>query len=119
MGNRVERRGPAAFKAAMASLHEAWREIHARPLLMIAAGDLVACQVEIEGKHHQGSGAWRGVPATGKDATWTGYRVFRLTDGKIAEIRAMEDEFGLLAQLGATITVSHADASEHPAHTAR
>jgi predicted ester cyclase len=112
MGKQVDRHGPDSFKEVIRSLRAAWSEVQARPLLMIAEGDMVACQVEINGRHHQGPGAWRGIPPTGNHATWTGYRFFRITKGKIAEIRSMEDELSLLLQLGATLTLPRSAESQ-------
>jgi predicted ester cyclase len=41
-----------------------------------------------------------GIPATGKRIMVKGIEVFRIADGKIAEIWAVMDNLGMMQQLG-------------------
>jgi len=61
-------------------------------------GDLVVGRGVIYGTHR---GEFLGVKATGKRVRWTGTRLFRLRDGKVAEGWINLDMYGLLQQLGA------------------
>jgi predicted ester cyclase len=45
----------------------------------------------------------RGIPATGKEAIWSGITIFRLSGGKIAEFWTQVDRLGLMKQLGAVL----------------
>ena len=45
-------------------------------------------------------GAFGGIPATGKSATWTGISIFRIAEGKVAEEIGEEDALSVLQQLG-------------------
>jgi predicted ester cyclase len=75
---------------------------------VVAEDDMVAVRWTACGRH-EGRLQPLGVrlpqrPPTGKRVRWTGTRVFRFADGKIAETWANIDVFALLAQLG-TIAV--------------
>jgi predicted ester cyclase len=45
-------------------------------------------------------GAFGGIPATGKSATWTGISIFRFAEGKMAEEIGEEDALSVLQQRG-------------------
>jgi steroid delta-isomerase-like uncharacterized protein len=45
-------------------------------------------------------GAFGGIPATGKSATWMGISIFRIAEGKVAEETGEEDALSVLQQLG-------------------
>jgi len=64
---------------------------------MIAEGDRLACRWVCSGTHEVD---FFGIPATGKDATWTGVTIYRFDSGKIVEAWWCEDALGMLQQLG-------------------
>jgi steroid delta-isomerase-like uncharacterized protein len=64
---------------------------------MIADGDKVACRFTARGVH---TGAFMGVPPTGKTITMTGIEIFRIENGKIAELWGEANLMGLMQQLG-------------------
>jgi len=64
---------------------------------MIAEGDKVAVCSVAKGTH---TGAFRGVPATGKSYELTSLTVWRFVDGKIAEEWVFFNELDLYRQLG-------------------
>jgi len=64
---------------------------------MIAEGDKVAVCFVAKGTH---TGAFRGVPATGKSYELTSLTVWRFVDGKIAEEWVFFNELDLYRQLG-------------------
>jgi hypothetical protein len=43
---------------------------------------------------------YRGIPATGKGATYEACRFLRIVDGKIADMWSMGDSLGVFTQLG-------------------
>jgi predicted ester cyclase len=89
--------GPTALLARRAGL----LSIYADPTFTledaIAVGDRAVIRWTFRGAH-TGSGA--GVPPTGKEVVATGINIFRIADGKIAEIWVESDDLGELRQLG-------------------
>jgi steroid delta-isomerase-like uncharacterized protein len=72
---------------------------------IIAEGDLVALHATLRGTH---LGEFRGVPPTGRPATWTATAFRRVRDGKLVEGFATWDWLTALEQLGATVTLGGA-----------
>ena len=64
---------------------------------VIAAGDKVVIRWTFRGQH---TGAGAGVPPTGKEIVASGINIFRIADGKIAELWVESDDLGELRQLG-------------------
>ena len=64
---------------------------------MVAEGDRVAARFTARGVH---KGAFMGLPPTGKPITMTGIEIFRIKDGKIAELWGEANLLGLMQQLG-------------------
>ena len=64
----------------------------------IAEGDRVVDRWTFRGTH---TGEFLGVPATGKTVTVTGIDIFRIADGRLAELWQSWDQLGMLQQLGA------------------
>ena len=60
-------------------------------------GDMVAARFTARGVHN---GAFMGLPPTGKPITMTGIEIFRLENGKIAELWGEANLLGLMQQLG-------------------
>ncbi len=65
---------------------------------LVGEEDKVAARYTFRGTHR---GAFRGVAPTGGPVVGTGIAVFRLADGRIAEVWANWDQLGLLQQIGA------------------
>jgi len=63
---------------------------------MIADGDKVTCRFTSRGVHN---GAFMGLPPTGKSIALTGIEIFRLKNGRIAEIWGEANLMGLMLQL--------------------
>jgi steroid delta-isomerase-like uncharacterized protein len=63
----------------------------------IAEGDKVVLRWKVVATQ---KGAFGGIPATGKSATWTGISIFRIAEGKVAEEIGEEDALSVLQQLG-------------------
>lgn len=67
-------------------------------LIQIAEGDMVLTRWLFKGTH---LGPLYGIPASGNEVAVTGFHLHRLTDGKIVEVWAQGDFYGLLGQVGA------------------
>ena len=63
----------------------------------MAEGDKVVVRWRSRGTHQ---GEFMGVSPTGRDVTFTGMRLFRIAENKIAESWVNIDERGLQEQLG-------------------
>ena len=63
----------------------------------IAEGDKVVQRITAHGTM---KGEFMGMPATGKQASWTEIHIVRLTNGKIVEHWGIVDSLGMMEQLG-------------------
>lgn len=63
----------------------------------VAEGDKVASRFEWSGTH---TGAFLGIPATGRPVRVWGIVIDRLVDGRIKDTRIIMDTLGLMIQLG-------------------
>jgi steroid delta-isomerase-like uncharacterized protein len=91
-------RGPEAWKRVFSGYASAFPTMQITVAHEIAEGDMLAAQWTCRATH---TGAFMGIPPTGKQVVGTGMGLFRITGGKIAEEWVQEDSFGLLQQLGA------------------
>jgi len=64
---------------------------------MIAEGDRVMVRWTFHGTQQ---GEYLGIPPPGKPLTFSGIYIFRVSDGKIAEVWNLWDQFGEWQQLG-------------------
>jgi steroid delta-isomerase-like uncharacterized protein len=68
---------------------------------VVAEGDRIVCRIRLRGTN---SGPLRfarmPLPATGRTIDSEAIHIFRVADGKIAELWAQRDEVGMLRQLG-------------------
>ena len=64
---------------------------------LVADGDKVTCRFTARGMHN---GEFMGLPPTGKAIVMTGIEIFRLQNGKIAELWGEANLMGLMQQLG-------------------
>lgn len=69
---------------------------------IVAEGDKVAARFTARGVH---KGEFMGLAPTGKPITMTGIEIFRLENGKIAELWGEANLLGLMGQLGILPTV--------------
>ena len=65
---------------------------------LLADGDRVIERTAVRATH---TGEFNGIPPTGRAVTWTEIHIYRLEDGKIAELWSEIDFLSLLGQLGA------------------
>jgi len=65
---------------------------------LIAEGDKVVARWRSRATH---KGDYMGVAPTGNKIEFTGISVYRIEEGKIAQSWTVEDQFGLMQQIGA------------------
>jgi predicted ester cyclase len=64
---------------------------------IIAEGDKVVARWRSRATHQ---GEYMGTTASGKEVQLTGISFYRIEGGKIAQEWSVEDEYGLIAQIG-------------------
>ena len=88
---------PESEKAVYERLKKAWGGWYMTIDELIAEGDRVmvrwTCRVTQRGEY-------RGLPPTNKQVTHSGINIFRIADGKIAEVWDLIDRLGVWQQLG-------------------
>jgi predicted ester cyclase len=65
---------------------------------LIVEGDKVVARWRSHATHQ---GEYMGIPPTGNRVEFTGISVYRIEGGKIAQSWTVEDQFGLMTQIGA------------------
>jgi predicted SnoaL-like aldol condensation-catalyzing enzyme len=94
-------RGREALKQLFVGYWAAF-DVHAtEPDFLIAEGDMVVNREAFRLKH---TGAFQGIPPTGKEVTVTVTDIYRVVDGTIVEQWTEGDMLGLMQQLGALPT---------------
>jgi len=89
-------RGREALKHLFAAYLAAF-DIQVTPKFLIAEGDMVVVYDTNRVKH---TGAFQGIPPTGKEVTATSTDIYRIVGGKIVEQWFESDYTGMLQQLG-------------------
>jgi steroid delta-isomerase-like uncharacterized protein len=90
-------RGPEGMKDFLGMYHDAFSDAEITLDDVIVSGDKVVTRWTGRGTH---DGELMGIPPTGASVVFTGIRIFRVEDGRIAEGWVDWDTFGLLRQLG-------------------
>jgi steroid delta-isomerase-like uncharacterized protein len=93
-----EEPGPSGFAARVARTEAAFSEWVSTPNIVMADGDKVAVRWTITAKH---TGPCDGFPATGRNVKFSGVNIFRIENGRIAEIWNHRDDLSVLQQIGA------------------
>jgi steroid delta-isomerase-like uncharacterized protein len=89
--------GREGWKQYIPAFRKAFPDLHYTIEQEIAEGDRVVLHVVGRGTM---KGDFMGMPASGKQATWTEIHIFRLKDGKAVEHWHTIDQMGMLQQLG-------------------
>jgi steroid delta-isomerase-like uncharacterized protein len=89
--------GGAGQAKIAADFRKAFPDLRFNVELMIAEGDFVAARWTATGTH---MGRWGSVPPSGRSVRFSGVNIFRLRDGKVAEIWNHRDDLGLMSQIG-------------------
>jgi steroid delta-isomerase-like uncharacterized protein len=86
------------YRKSVAALLAAFHNINLVIDDLVAEGDKVVKRWTATSTH---AGEFMGIPPTGKEIKFTGINVFRIVDGKIAELWVESDALGFMQQLGA------------------
>jgi len=90
--------GPDGVKRLIAGLRTAFPDIKTTIEDIFADGEKVVVRFSVRGTH---SGPFMGIAPTGREATWRGVNIYRVSGGRIRETWQLADGLGLLRQLGA------------------
>ena len=90
-------RGRDGAKQYVAALRAGFPDLHLTVEDQVAEGDMVVTRWTARGTH---TGAFQGIPATGRAIRVAGTDIDRIIDGKTVECWAHVDELGLMQQLG-------------------
>ena len=96
-GKPKTEKGSASFQAIVSMFRSGMPDIKLTIDDEIYAGDRVVHRWTLVGTD---TGGMMGMPASGKQLTFSGTTIVRMEDGKIVERWANVDELGLLQQLG-------------------
>ncbi|HUQ23509.1 MAG TPA: ester cyclase [Gaiellaceae bacterium] len=89
--------GREGVKALFNAIHGAFSDLEITVNRAFADGDLVVVHVTNSATM---TGEFAGMPASGKHATWEAIHIDRIQDGKVAEHWVVQDQLGMLQQLG-------------------
>jgi predicted ester cyclase len=89
--------GREGIKAMASALRKGFPDIKYKIDQQIGEGDVVASYVTVSGTH---KGEIFGMAATGKRATWAETHFVKLVNGKMTEHWGVQDQLGMLRQLG-------------------
>src|SRR5687768_7886483 len=85
-------------KEFLAPLTKAFPDLRRNIVDMVAEGDKVAVSINVTGTY---KGEFQGIPATGKEVSFTAMDILTIIDGKVTEEWATADMMGLMQQIGA------------------
>jgi steroid delta-isomerase-like uncharacterized protein len=85
-------------KEFLAPFNKAFPDLTHDIVDLVAEGDKVAVSVNVTGTY---KGEFQGIPATGKQVSFTAMDILTIVDGKITEEWATADIMGLMQQIGA------------------
>jgi steroid delta-isomerase-like uncharacterized protein len=86
-----------SYKQSISETRVGMPDFQVKVEAMIAEGDNLSCRWVCTGTHE---GTFRGIPASGKKATWTGMSIYRFDSGKIVEAWWSNDSLTMLQQIG-------------------
>jgi steroid delta-isomerase-like uncharacterized protein len=89
--------GKEGIKVLAKSLRSAFPDLKIVIDLQVAEGDLVVQHATSTGTM---KGEFAGMPPSGKTAKWEAIHISRIKDGKIVEHWMVQDQLGMLQQLG-------------------
>ena len=99
--------GPQGMKDYVAPYFAAFPDLQFTVEDQIADGDRVTTRYTGQGTHR---GELMGIAPTGKHATATGITIFRIEEGKMAQMWQNWDALGLMQQVGAILQMAQTGA---------
>jgi predicted ester cyclase len=97
--------GPEGVKGFVAAVRNAFPDPTITINHSVAEGDLVALRITSSATM---KGDFAGMTPSGKHATWDAVHISRIVNGKVVEHWAVQDQLGILQQLG-FVPISPAD----------
>jgi steroid delta-isomerase-like uncharacterized protein len=94
--------GRDGLKKSMSRHLRGFPDLHVTIDDIVAEGRKVGIWYTVEGTHR---GEFEAIPPTGNRVKWVGFDLFSIDSGRISEARFLSDLHGLLAQLGATVSL--------------
>lgn len=91
--------GPKGYRALFTEMRNAFPDMKAEPVELVADEDAIAFAYTFTGTH---KGPFMGIPATGKKVTIRGMQISKFRNGKMVERWGSSDQLGILQQIGAT-----------------
>ena len=88
---------PSAVTAQFAPLISAFPDWHWEMRNLVVDGDYIAVHFTVTGTHR---GAFQGIEATGRRVTVSEFTLYRLEDGKFAEVWDLVDMDAVMSQIG-------------------
>ena len=92
--------GPEGQKQIARAFRAAFPDLRFDVEMVIAEDDHVVARWTASGTH---TGPWGGIEPTGRSVAFSGVNIFRLGDGRVAEIWNHRDDLGLQDQLGVSV----------------
>jgi steroid delta-isomerase-like uncharacterized protein len=89
--------GAEGIKRSVAMYRKAFPDLEIKLETLLEEGDRIAVQWTA---HATNTGEFRGIEATGKEVTYSGINIYRVTNGKVKEELYSGDRLGLWQQLG-------------------
>ena len=111
---QVVESNPESEKAAYVWLKTVWGDWTMTIDEMMAEGDRVMVQWTFHGTHQ---GEFNGLAPTGKQVSYSGINIFRIAEGKIAEVWDLFDRLWLWQQLGVLPEIKQAIARATQLHS--
>ena len=99
-------RGVAGVKQLHHEVRAIWPDNRWTIEDIFGEGDRVAVRMTNRATHR---GTYRDIPATGKRVVFSAIWIFRLAEGKIAEVWRCADDLSRVVQIGGTIVPPHSD----------
>jgi steroid delta-isomerase-like uncharacterized protein len=99
--------GPAGVRQSVIEFRTAFPDLHMTIDDQVAEQDRVVTRWTATGTH---TGAFKGIPPTGRHGKITGIDIDRIVDGKAVECWTNSDDLGMLQQLGVVPTPEPAPA---------
>ena len=91
-------RGPDGYLALLGMLRRGFPDVQWTLEDAVAEGDKVAARFTMRGTH---TGAFMGIPPTGKPFSVTSMGIYRIANGQIVEEHGLPDMLSILQQIGA------------------
>ena len=92
-------KGPEQFRQYAKELLAVFPDIHFKIEDLIAEGDMVVSHWTLTGTH---KGEFLEIPATNKKVEFQGSSILRIAEGKVIELWAYWDRYGVMKQLSNT-----------------